>query len=215
MTENSSGKKHEAILSLLGEIMAILRDGKPFNPESPIFGTIGSTDEGPENTGHVYRYKNEAIPPSKIVITTEADPWDYSEDRSNVPVVPFYFLLRFYEPVPGFALTEIQNRLDLASYRIDVNGEKQEGNCFPATPPNAWVTICRYRANAHADSRFPVNVELGFFGPRKDGPPGEYDLDEVTIFRAYPYLTPETRKQKREEKERRERDPYGNLGSTK
>ncbi|MFX1766431.1 hypothetical protein PWP93_28415 [Paraburkholderia sp. A1RI-2L] len=33
-----------------------------------------------------------------------------------------------------------------------------------------------------------------------------YDLDRVTIRRAYPYLTPEMRKQKREEKAQRIRE---------
>lgn len=215
MAEHNTEKRHEAILLLLGEVMGILRDGKTFNPENPIFGAIDSTDEGPENTGRVYRYRNAVIPQSKMGMTTEADPGNYSEDRSGVPVVPSHFSLRFYEPVQGFTWTEIQGRLDLANYWVDITGGRQERNCFPATLPNAWVTICRYRANAQADSRFPANVELGFFGPRKDGPPGEYDLDEVTIFRAYLYLTPETRKQKREEKERRVRDLYGNPESTK
>ncbi|WP_434664681.1 hypothetical protein P5W99_29470 [Paraburkholderia sp. A3BS-1L] len=196
-------KQHEAILAMLDEAMTILRDGKSFNPESGIFGVIKSTDEGPENTGRVYRYENDTMPPSKLVMTTEADPLNYFEDRSKVAVVPSQLLLRFYKPVRGFTWTEIQRRLDLADYWVDTGGNRQEGNCFPASPPNDWITICRYRANEHIDSRFPVNVELGFFGPTKEG---MYDLDRVKIRRAYPYLTPEMRKQKREEKALRIRE---------
>ncbi|MFX1765567.1 hypothetical protein PWP93_28420 [Paraburkholderia sp. A1RI-2L] len=99
MHEQNMDKQHEAILALLDEAMTILRDGKSFNPESGIFGAIRSTDEGPENTGRVYRYENDTMPPSKLVMTTEADPLNYFEDRSKVAVVPSQLLLRFYKPV--------------------------------------------------------------------------------------------------------------------
>lgn len=212
MHEQNTDEKHEAILSLLDEVMAIFRDDRLFNPQNPDFGQIRATEKLKRTVGVVYKYKNGVIRPLNLVLTEEADPLNYSEDRSMVPVVPSNFFLDFAVPVQGFTWTEIQKRLDLADYWIDTNGGKQEGNCFPASPPNEWITICRYRANARAHSRFPVNVTLGFFGPRKDG---AYDLDRVTISRAYPYLTPEMRKQKREEEKQGARDLYTNPEATK
>lgn len=211
MPEQNSDKQHEAILTLLDEAMAILREGKTFNPEDPIFGKVSSIEAVADNVKRAYDYDNNTIPPSDLGMTTEADPLNYSDNRSAVPVVPSHFFLRFYEPVQGFTWTEIQKRLDLADYWVYTNGGKQEGKCFPASPPNEWITICRYRANERIGSRFPVDVELSFLGPRKNG---NYDFDSITIDRAYPYLTPEMRKQKREEREQRARDLYGNPGTT-
>jgi hypothetical protein len=207
MHEPARDKRHEAILALLDEVMVIMRNGKPFNPENPIFGQIQNTVQLKRTVGMGYEYKNDTIKAMTLAMTIEADPLNYEDDRKSVPVVPSNFFLDFAVAVRGFTWTEIQKRLDLADYWIDSGGKKEEGNCFPASPPNEWITICRYRANVRADSRFPVDVELGFFGPRKEG---TYDLDRVTIRRSYPYLTPDIRKQKREEKEQHARDLYGN-----
>lgn len=209
MREQATNSRHEAILALLDEVMAILRDGKPFNAQSPIFGQIQAAEKLKRTVGLGYEYKNNTIQAMTLAMTTEADPLNYAEDRASVPIVPSNFFIDFAVPVQGFTWAEIQKRLDLADYWVDTNGGKQEGNCFPASPPNEWITICRYRANAHADSRFPVDVELGFFGPRTEG---AYDLDRITINRAYPYLTPEMRKQKREERVKRIREEIGYTG---
>ena len=209
MHEQTMDKRRVAVLTLLDDVMAIMREDKPFNPESATFGKIENTKNLKRTVGVTYEYKNTIIQAMTLAMTTEANPLNYVEDRMRVSTVPSIFALDFSVPIHGINWTEIQERLDLANYWVDTDGDKHEGNCFPASPPNEWVTICRYRANEPVGSRFPVNVELGFFGPRKDG---TYDLDRVIIRRAYPYLTPELRKQKREEQERRAHELYGNSG---
>lgn len=205
MANRLANAQRLAFLALLDEVISILRDNKPLNPENPVFGEIKSTDTGPEGAGHVYRYKNNAIPSAKEIFTTQADPLDYSEDRTKVRAVPSYFHLYFFDSITGISRTEMEERLDLADFRPGPHGEKVEGNCYPAPPPAISVLICRYRANERIDSRYPVNVEFVFNEPSKDNPLVEPALASVTIERAYPVFSPGERKQQREEESQRAR----------
>ena len=73
----------------------------------------------------------------------------------------------------------------------------------------------RYRAKEHLTTRVPVDVELDYIDPERNDPSGVQELSRIVISRAYKNMMPEERMQKREEKEQRGRDLYGNSGTTK
>jgi hypothetical protein len=90
------------------------------------------------------------------------------------------------------------------------DGVREEGNDLGhSLPPFTREHRYRYRANAGEKGRFPVNVEFFFIDPAPDNPSGKARLDQITITRAYPYLTPATRKKKREEQNQKKRQTYG------
>lgn len=213
MLEGERNHRREVILEIIDKAMSILRDNRPFDAADPVFGVIRSKEKFPDLTDTQYIFKNSTIPGVIINFSTVTDPLDYSEDRTKVSMVPRTFDLRF---ISSSSLLDIspavlKKRLDLADYWVAGDGTRYEGNDLGAgSPPTPRLHTYRYRANARPDSRFSVDVDL-LYGD--DGPTDPTDIRvilQVTLSRAYPYLTPEMRKQKREENERRARDLYGN-----
>ncbi|HKT97062.1 MAG TPA: hypothetical protein VJS30_11065 [Paraburkholderia sp.] len=207
--------QRNAIFRMLDEVMAIMRDDKPFNPDSDIFGRIRLTEREPDYPGAGYSFKNISIPPATIELKTASNPLDYSEDRMKVPVVPTHFQLDFDPSIYGITQDMLKQRLDLADYWIDRDGTKRDGNRMPPPGPGLLLRPYRYRANAHGDSRFPVDVEIVYGLPTGDEPKDKLVLMFLTIERAYPLVLPEDRKRMREEKEQRARELHGNPGVAK
>ncbi|WP_321954870.1 hypothetical protein [Paraburkholderia bannensis] len=199
MDNHLSAVQRDAIMTVLQEALLILRDDRPLTPDDPALGKIRWVKKSPfSEFGNVYSFDNDSIPESEIKLRTIDDPFDLSSDRSNVPIVPSNFELYFYASVRGFTPSMLKEQLDLADYWIDGDGEKHDYNDMgPGIPPMTALRTYRYRANAKPDSKFPVDVELSFNDAPPGVPPGtQPSLWIVDIHRAYPYLTPETRKKK-------------------
>ncbi|MDR3097006.1 MAG: hypothetical protein LBV73_08020 [Paraburkholderia sp.] len=207
--------QRNAIFRMLDEVMAILRDDKPFNPNSEIFGRIRLTETEPGYPGVDYSFKNISIPPATIEFQTASNPLDYSEDRMKVPVVPKHFQLDFDPSIYGITQDMLKQRLDLADCWVDRDGTKHDGNRRPPPGPGLLLQPYRYRANAHANSRFPVDVEIVYGIPTGDEPKDKLVLMFINIERVYPLALPEDREKMREEKEQRTRNLYGNSGVAK
>lgn len=207
--------QREALVNLLDEVMAVLRDNKPFDPGSAVFGKVASMETEPGYPGGVYSFRNEALRPARVVFSTAANPLDYSEDRMKVPVVPAYFEIFFRESLPVIDRSLLENRLDLADYWVDRDGVKKGNDMGPAYAPQDRIHIYRYRAKGHLNTRVPVDVELDYIDPEHNDPSGKQELSRIVVERAYEILTREERKRKREEKEKRARDLYGNPGATR
>ncbi|MBN3811040.1 hypothetical protein [Paraburkholderia sp. Ac-20347] len=204
--------QRQAIYSVLDEVMAVLRDDRPFEKENLNIGVIRSIGKyKPSGLGLEYSFTNKNIPEANIKIETEDDPFDYSDDRSGVKIVPSRFELYFYVSVVGITPSMLKKHLDLADYWIDGDGEKHQGNDMGSgLPPTPALHRYRYRANPTSNSRFPVDVELSYGDGRGETtastPPS---LWIVRFNRVYPYLTPEMRKQRREEERFKKREKYG------
>jgi hypothetical protein len=215
-SEISDTARKEALLKLLDEVMAVLRDDKPFNPNGAVFGKTMSIETDPGYPGGVYNLRIEALRPANIRFSTGADPLDYSEERMMVLVVPRYFEIFFTDSLPVVDRSLLEKRLDLSDYWI-YHGVKRGNDMGPGFAPQDRIHAYRYRANNHASTRVPVDVELDYIDPERNDPDGAQELSRVVIERAYPTLTQEQRKQKREEKEQRARELYGtpDQGATK
>lgn len=197
----SDATQREAIFKLLDEAMVVLRDNKPFNPDSAVIGKIMLMETEHGYPGGIYYFRNEALHPARIVFSTGADPLDYSEDRMKAPVVPAHFEIFFTASLPIIDRSLLERRLDLSDYWID-HGVKRQGNDMGrGYAPQNRIHAYRYRANNHANTRVPVDVELDYIDPEHDDPSSVQELSRIVIDRAYPILTPEQRKQKHEEKE--------------
>jgi hypothetical protein len=194
-------EQRSAIMNVLQEAMLILRDKKPFNTENSAFGKLSLTEAQYKQPGHIYHYTNTQIPEGTVTLSTFDDPLDYSDDRSKVAIVPSNFELNFYVTVHGITPLMLKEQLDLADYWIDGDGEKHQYNDMgPGTLPMPGLHRYRYRANARSDSQFPVDVELSYGEGSPNAPSGTLpSLGIVDIRRAYPYVTPQMRRQKREE----------------
>ncbi|MDR3097596.1 MAG: hypothetical protein LBV73_11035, partial [Paraburkholderia sp.] len=161
----------------------------------------------PLNFGlRTYRYLKSAKPDD------EERTFDY---RSNVeypvPVVPAAFTILFTDSLIEVNRHMLEERLDLADYWIDSETGERGGNDMGAGyPPHVRIHGYRYRAKDHANTRVPVDVNLDYSDPDSNHPGEPPQLLYVSIRRTYEILTPEQRKQKREEKEQRARDPYSN-----
>lgn len=217
MDNRNQGTQVGAIMSMLDEAMLIIRDGKQISINNMIFGDFRKIEKySSSNYGEEYSFDNNKISEADILINTVDDPQNYSDDRGRVALVPSSFTLRFYHPIAGITPAMIEKRLDLADYWVDPGGQRRPNHIDIRVPPNLSEHSYRYRANARADSRFPVDVEVFYVDPSPDAPQGEPPkLEQIDIRRAYSYLTPEMRKQKREEKEHRVHDLYSNPGATK
>ncbi|WP_052409469.1 hypothetical protein [Paraburkholderia oxyphila] len=213
MYRTVSDVQRNIIFRMLDEVMAIMRDDKPFDPDDGTFGKIRNTRAQPGYPGMFYSFKNISIPPATIEFVTASNPLDYSEDRTSVPVVPIHFKLNFDPPIDNLTEDVLKKRLDLADYWIDRDGVRHEGNEMPPPGPGLLLKPYRYRAKTQADSRFPVDVEIVFGLPTGDEPKSQ--LFFLTIERAYALVTPEDRKRMREEKEQRVRELYGKSDAAK
>ncbi|MFD1560800.1 hypothetical protein ACFSHT_35015 [Paraburkholderia silviterrae] len=213
MNRTVTDVQRHTIFRMLDEVMVIMRDDKPFNPDSGVFGRVDSTHTLPGYPGARYSFDHADLPTATIELVTASNPLDYSEDRMTVPVVPTYFKLDFSPSIYGITEDMLKKRLDLADYWIDRDGVRQEGNETPPPGPGLLLKPYRYRAKAHADSRFPVDVEIVYGLPTGDEPKSQ--LFFLTIERAYALVTPEDRKRMREEKEQRVRELYGKPEATK
>lgn len=201
--------QREAVLNLFIEVMAILRDNNPFNPNDSVFGKTVSIETDPGYPGGIYTFKNIELPYSSVTFSTAADPRDYTADRMKVPVVPAAFEILFTGSLIEVSRSMLEKRLDLADYWIDrETGERKPNDMGAGYPPNVRIHRYRYRANDHANTRVPVNVQLDYADPDASAPLEAPQLLHVSIRRAYEILTPEQRKQKREEKEQRVRELY-------
>ncbi len=120
----------------------------------------------------------------------------------------------FYQShsLPDISPSMLKKHLDLADYWIDSHGEKKQGNDMGSgLPPAVRLHNYRFRANAHSGSRFPVDVDAAYIEPSRDAlTPAQPRIIDLIIRRAYPYLTPEMRKQKRDDAAARARAAYGN-----
>ncbi|WP_322056324.1 hypothetical protein [Paraburkholderia sp. J63] len=203
------------ILRILDEAMRILRDDVPFDPSRSAFGQVADTHSEPGSPGVQYTFKLATLPSADVQFSTVSDPMNYSDDRIKVKVVPKYFSITFDPSISGLDRILLEERLNLANYWVGEDGKKYDGNSLYPMPPHERMHVYRYRANSVAEGRFPVNVEFIYFDPVKSDPSGISKLDSISIERAYPYVTPEQRKKKREEKEHRVRELYSTPGATK
>ncbi|WP_052409692.1 hypothetical protein [Paraburkholderia oxyphila] len=201
----------ETIMSMLEEAMIILRDDKQRPKNDLVFGNIRKIQKSVfSDYGDEYSFDNDKIPLADITFHTVDDPLNYSDDRSSVALVPSDFTLRFYRSIAGITPEMIAKRLDLADYWIDPDGQRTPNHMNIRVPPNLAQHSYRYRANAHANSRFPVDVEVFYIDSSLDAPQGSLaKLDRIKIRRAYPLVTAEDRERMREEKEQRIRELYG------
>ncbi|WP_052392051.1 hypothetical protein [Paraburkholderia bannensis] len=193
--------QRNAIIDVLQEAMLILRSNKAIELENSAFGKLSRIEDQYKQPGYIYHYTNSQIPEGTIILATADDPLDYSEDRARVATVPSKFELYFYVTVRGITPSMLKERLNLADFWISSNGKKNDYNDMgPGIPPMPLLHRYRYRANGDSSSQFPVDVELFYGDGPLDAPPGtQPSLGMVIINRAYPYLTPEMRKKKRDE----------------
>ncbi|CAM2156366.1 MULTISPECIES: hypothetical protein [Paraburkholderia] len=212
MADQVTDTQRVAIVNALREAMLVLRDDKPLDVNNPAFGKIHqSTKSVFSDFGEVYSFHNNEMPEASIKLRTVDDPLDYTDDRSMLKIVPSEFRLTFYVAVRGISISVLKQELDLADYWVSSDGSRSKDNDMgPPLAETPGQHRYRFRANAHSDSRFPVDVELTYFEPGSDAPVGtQPSLWLVRIARAYPLLTPEMRKQKREEERLKKRNDYG------
>lgn len=201
-----------ALMAALREAFLILRDDKPFrHEENPAFGVLYETEDQYKQPGKLYSYRNSQIPGASLEVSTQDDPLDYSDDREKVSLVPYRIWLNFNSPLAGITPSMLRQELDLADYWMSTDGVRFNYNDMgPPTDPRLNTHAYRFRANGHADSRFAVNVDVSYIDPREGDPAGTPPrLWIIDITRAYPLLTPEMRKQKREEERLKKREKYG------
>lgn len=194
-----SNDQKDILFKVLDEVMRIMRDDKPFLQDESVFGVLRNVESSSNDSGRQYRFNLNSIPSASTIFVTVSDPRNYSDDRAHIPAVPQSFQIMFRHLVYGFDRADLERKLSLEPYWIDSDGVKHEGNSLQPFPPSIQLHVYRYRAKQLAGSRFPVDVELGFFDPRSEDINKEPILNAITIERAYPYVTPEMRKKKREE----------------
>ncbi|MBB6105817.1 hypothetical protein F4827_005687 [Paraburkholderia bannensis] len=206
MDSHISNEQRKTFYAMLDQVMEIFRDNKSFSKNESAFGVMAKMESSFDDSGRQYLYKCESIPSASIEFITVSDPLNFSDDRSQVPVVPQSFRIMFRHLVYGLDRAELERRLSLESYWVDSNGVKHDGNSLQSFPPSLQLHVYRYRAKQLVGSRFPVDVELSFFDPRSEDINKEPILNAITVVRSYPYLTPEMRKKKREEEQQKMRD---------
>ncbi len=211
MSDDITPSQERALYALLDKVMEVMRDDRPINPDDPDFGNLKSAEHFvPGEAGIAYSFRNRAFPDAKVELTTWTDPLDYSDDRTRVRAVPAAFELWFHNALADINRRVLEQRLDLAGYWVDGDGNRHEKNDMGlGLPPTSRVHSYWYRANAGENGRFPVDVEFFFLDPAPDNPSGKVRLVRITIDRDYPYLTPAMRKKKREEQNQKKRQTYG------
>ncbi|CAB3754372.1 hypothetical protein GQ57_06060 [Burkholderia sp. MSh2] len=196
--------------SILKAAMAILRDDAPYNPEHISFGTNYTTWTHPPAKGFLYKYKNRSLHGTKIELSTGDDPEDYSDDRDKVKIVPAGVRIVLDSRIANLPDSEIKSLLQLEDYWVDSDGNLNYGNEMRGrTPDSPNLQSFRYRSKDIPGSKYPVDIELGYFNPEDGSHP--QSLWMVEMRRAYKILTPEERKQRRLEERQAKRQKYGEM----
>ncbi|RQP27240.1 hypothetical protein DF156_33670 [Burkholderia ubonensis] len=206
----TADEQRAMVRSILREAMAILRDDKPFDPSSTIFGRIIDKSPHARSEGQRYLYATRVSPSTTVIFSTFDDPDDYSDDRSKVKVVPTGLILRLSPMLTDMPHKEIESLLQLDNYWVDSDGRRHYENEIPGRHPQTPnLQSFRYRNKDTPGSKFPINVTL-FYANSLDGsfPPM---LAEIAIRRAYKILTPAERKQRRLEERQAKRQKYGEM----
>lgn len=206
LNSNITDEQKKLFFRMLDKVMFFLRDDQPFVFDKSGLGVVGGIESWKDDSGKRYSYNSDSLPDANILFSTTSDPMNYDDDRLAVPAVPDSFYFQFFSSKYGLDRQTLEKNLALESYWVDEKGEKHEGNSLPSFPPALRLHVFRYRAKELATSRFSVDVELFYFEPKDGEEKWEQRLDAVRIERAYPYLTPEMRKQKREEQQQKKRD---------
>ncbi len=196
MADSISSQQREALFEIFDQAMAVMRDDARFDPDDGKFGTLRSTGKQQGGQGVEYKFQVMALSVAHVTAFITSASREKSCKELNAVVVPQYFSIRFDPSVSGIDRVTIERRLDLATFWVDSNGGKYEGNeLLPRIPPNTRVHAYRYRANTHDASRFPVDVELYLIDPPDNelGRVGQ-KLDEVIVRRVAPAVSPKIRK---------------------
>ncbi|WP_321955059.1 hypothetical protein [Paraburkholderia bannensis] len=196
MVDSISSQQRGALFEIFDQAMAVMRDDARFDPDDGKFGTLRSTGKQQGGQGVEYKFQVTAISAAHVTVFTASAPRENSCKEMTAVVVPEYFSIRFDPSVSGIDRITIERKLDLATFWVDSNGGKYEGNeLLPRIPPNTRVHAYRYRANAHDASRFPVDVELYLVDPTDNelGRVGQ-KLDEVIVRRVDPAVSSRIRK---------------------
>ncbi|RQR21821.1 hypothetical protein DIE23_37790 [Burkholderia sp. Bp9143] len=204
----TADEQRAAVRSILKTAMAILRDDQPFDPSSTAIGQLFSTWTQKSVYGAIYHYANRSLAETTVELLTRTDPEDYSDDRSTVKIVPAKIRIHFSPMIAGLPDTEIKTLLQLEDYWVDGDGYRECGNEIMGRTPDAPnLQSFRYRSKDIPESKFPVDVDLGYINP-VDGSFSQ-KLWIIDIRRAYKILTPKEREQRRLEEQQAKRHKYG------
>ncbi|NIE66431.1 hypothetical protein F3J17_21395 [Burkholderia sp. Ax-1719] len=217
MDRQLTRQEKATLFDVLEVAMRVLRDGKSSFEENSRFGKqIRRNNWYGSQTREDLVFKNDNIPRAEILVTTQDDPLDYTDDRNAVPIIPSEFEAHFASPVTGVSIDEIKNALNVEDFWADESGHKY---VYPPgglqISPRGTVFSYRYSAKQTSEMRFEVTASITYLAPDKtDASDGVRWLNNITLTRDYPYLTPEMRKQKREEATARGQAAYGQSKGT-
>ncbi|WP_322093089.1 hypothetical protein [Paraburkholderia bannensis] len=213
MDRQLSDRQKARFFDILDTAMKVLREDDALSTFKSLFEGPSRSEVESDSLATEYSFESNALPNADIKLFTSPDPLNYADDRHAIPVVPVSFQIRFFSSIYGVDRSALEKRLSLEPWWVDSDGIEHDGNSLPSLPPAIRLHAFRYRARELPTSRFPVNVEVFYIDPDKDDVEREPRLDEIRINRAYPYLTPEMRKQKRDEAAARAQNEYGNGAS--
>jgi hypothetical protein len=81
MSDDIAPSQERALLRLLDQVLEVMRDDRPFNPDDPAFGTLESAEfHVPGGGGKKYVFTNRAFPEVRMNLSTRPDPLDYLDD---------------------------------------------------------------------------------------------------------------------------------------
>ncbi|MBN3853300.1 hypothetical protein G3N59_07925 [Paraburkholderia sp. Ac-20340] len=207
--ETISNAQKTALFSMIDEAMNIMEGDKKYSQDDVALGAIHNVKSWPSDPGKTYVYRSNSIPSAAIEFSTMSDPSNYSDDRNLVPIVPKAFSIYFRDSVSGVDREELERRLSLGNFWIDIDGNRHDGNSLQPSPPSIQLRVYRYRVKSERSSPVPVDVELSFFDAKEGDEHTAPVLNSIEFRRAYPYLTPAMRKQKRDEAAARANAAYG------
>ncbi|WP_322048847.1 hypothetical protein [Paraburkholderia sp. J67] len=197
MHDDTLDVQQHAIVNVLVEAMAILREDNPFNSKIQAFGELSSTETDPDYPGSVYLYTNRTFPEARITLSTATDPRDDSKDRMRVQVIPATFEILFTGELLEVSRPLLVKHLDLADYWVDRDGKPRPGNDLgPGFPPLERVHQYRYRANDPKGTGLLVDVDLDYADPDSSDTDGRQKLLHVRIERRM--LSPHARNTRRQ-----------------
>ena|GEM_PF-2498398 len=158
--------QRDMALRIATTAMAILRDDQPFDPAHTIFGRNFAAHPFRGSVGTEYLFENPAFPHTQITLFMEADPLDYTADRTKARRVPTAIIIRFNPLMDGITRSTLEDLLPLdIGYWVDGDGNRRPGNDMGAVPPHIRLHSYRYRASNQPTSKFPVDVDLAFGDP--------------------------------------------------